>query len=271
MKALNVFLILTITSVSVADIVYIDDGEVHTISDYRDDSIRLDFTIANEPGTHVNLIEGGSINDCFLYNNSSATIDGGIIETELRVHGNGFFAIESGAMESLLVSDNASAIINGGTINSFTASNNATTTINDGTLNSLTSISFGMININGGSFLWDVGVGLNGNIMITGGSFGRYLNVNQEGMIYLDGIGFEVNGQALSYGDKVSAFATYTPGTIGYYSGVITGTLSDGSLLNNQFQIYGDYGATGDIVIVPEPVTVMLLGLGGLIIRQKKQ
>lgn len=224
MKVLNVFLFLIITSASMSDVVYIDDGAIHTISDYRDDSIRLDFTIANEPGTHINLVNRGSINSCFLYNNSTIAMDGGVVESNLRAYDSSFVEINSGTTESLLVSDNASATINGGIIGSITASYNANAIVKNGTIFDLTSISSGTTNINGGSFLWDVSVGLSAKIKITGGSIGRYLIVNHEGIIYLDGTDFEVNGQALSYGDKVSDFVAYTPAAIGYYDGVITGT-----------------------------------------------
>jgi len=40
----------------------------------------------------------------------------------------------------------------------------------------------------------------------------------------------------------------------------MTGTLASGDIINNQFRI----GNTAKIVLIPEPATFLLLGLGGL-------
>ena len=69
---------------------------------------------------------------------------------------------------------------------------------------------------------------------------------------------FEVDGTPLAYGDKLSNFGTLATNPKGqdYYTGTITGTLADGSALNNNtFVIYntGDFAGTGDIILTPEP------------------
>ena len=61
--------------------IFINDGLSHTFdsSTYRYDSFYLDEAIANIPGTHVNMVNGGLVKDIYAYNSSSVTIDGGIL------------------------------------------------------------------------------------------------------------------------------------------------------------------------------------------------
>ena len=91
-----------------------------------------------------------------------------------------------------------------------------------------------------------------------------------DGVIELYGNNFSVGGVDLSVGDSLRDFGTFELLGFGdpFYTGTITGTLSDGSTLDNYFQIL-DWG-DGDIVIVPEPATLTLFitGLGALVIRK---
>jgi hypothetical protein len=45
----------------------------------------------------------------------------------------------------------------------------------------------------------------------------------------------------------------------------LTGTLANGDIINNQFRI----GETAKIVLVPEPATLLLLGLGAVMVRKR--
>ena len=57
---------------------------------------------------------------------------------------------------------------------------------------------------------------------MSGGSVGDRLWAQTNGMVYLDGTGFQVNGQALDYGDKLSNFVPLVEnGDYDYYTGEV--------------------------------------------------
>jgi hypothetical protein len=99
------------------------------------------------------------------------------------------------------------------------------------------------------------------NVSIYGGSIGNTIEVFQNGTVTLFGIDFKVtdpNGVAANippYIDTIKNVATLVSeeGQTSYYTGIITGTLADGSILNNTFKIY-DSEYSGDIRIRPRPM-----------------
>lgn len=218
----------------------IEDGGSHVIDhdNYDSDWVRVDYSIANDPGTHVDVVDGAEVYELYFHNNSTLTMTGGNID---------------------LVKgwENSTLDISGGWMSDFHAYGNSIVTISGGTIDDELAGAF------------------NSTVTMSGGSFGR-IRAYYDGIIYLVGSGFEADGQPLSYGDKLSDFGTYYStipwdggGWIeGYYSGVITGTLADGTYINNNF--YVDASDPADIYIIPEPATVLLLGLGGLLFRRRK-
>ncbi|MCK4957900.1 MAG: SUMF1/EgtB/PvdO family nonheme iron enzyme, partial [Planctomycetes bacterium] len=174
---------------------YIDynDGASHTINTDLGDEVYLDFDLATppSPGTHVNLVDGGSVLWLGAYNNSTATMTGGLI------------------------------------VNDLVADDNSTVTI-------------------------------------SGGEVGLWIEAAVNGIIYLDGTGFEVDSTPLANGDKLSHVASLIEnGNEDYYIGIITGALADGTPFNNEFYIYntGDWAGTADIIIgtPPEPCHYKLI------------
>ena len=87
--------------------------------------------------------------------------------------------------------------------------------------------------------------------------------MEQNGILEINGSNFAVDGIPLGFGEIKSTLG-------GYYENepfrTLTGTLANGDIINNSFRI-GDYAS---IVLVPEPVTLLLLGLGGAIVRKRK-
>lgn len=233
---LTVLAVLSVNSKLLAATVYIDDGASHTINDstYQNDLLWLDYYTANTPGTHVELVDGGTVRMFLPFNNSSIMINGGIVDgsnVAIDTQGDNIVTINGGTMTGDIASNNNSRIfVNGGFIEDL--------------------------------FAYDTGI-----VEVSGGLIGGVFGVFDNGTIYLNGNDFSVDGIELSQGDKLRDYGTLSNQ---YYTGVITGTLSNGSALNNTFYIQGWGMGTSDIVIVPEPATLLLLGLGGLMLRKKR-
>jgi len=88
------------------------------------------------------------------------------------------------------------------------------------------------------------------------------LTTNAE--LTLDGSNFAVDGNPVGFGEITSLLG-------GDYSNepyrTLTGTLANGDILNSPFRI-GDYAS---ITLVPEPCTLLLLGLGAAIVSRRRR
>ena len=254
--------VLVFNSVSMANVVFIDDGLSHTVNDstYQNDTVLLDHYSANNPGTHVNLVDGGMVKSLNAENNSTIHMTGGSAEW----------------LDALF---NSNIQISGGSVGCIHASHNATIAMSGGTVVGADFIAGdnSAITITGGSIGADLIVAINNStITISGGEFstGSVLIAQEYGTIYLNGTNFEVGGTPLVYGDRLSQFGT--PGTEGggnYETGLITGILADGSALSNTFEVWYDFEHPGDaeIFIIPEPATFLLLGFGVLALSRRKR
>lgn len=194
--------VLAVTTASVEAVVFIDDGIPHTFSDntYELENVWLDYNTANTPGTHVDVVDGGTVDSLYAFNNSTVTMTGGTITNVLGTYGDG-------------------------------------------------------------------------TVTLLGGILNGPLDARENGAIYLNGTGFTVNGTALVNGDKLSDFVSLIEnGDYDHYTGIIAGTLANGTVLNNAFFIFntGAHAGTANIYVVPEPATMCLLALGGLISRRKR-
>jgi hypothetical protein len=226
--------LIALTPAALATNVYFDDGQIHLINNhtYQSDYIWLDNYIFNDPGTHLELVNGGKIWFILPYNKSTVTINGGFL-------GGSNAAIDTAG-------DNI-VRINGGTIIGDIAANN----------NSRIYVSGGSLNDD--IYAYDTGI-----VEVRGGSVGGVYGAFNSGTIYLYGSDFQIGGQTLSYGDSLRDYGTLSTNQ-NYFKGIITGTLQNGSAINNSFLISARTNA--DIIVIPEPATVLLLGLGAAVLR----
>jgi hypothetical protein len=106
-------------------------------------------------------------------------------------------------------------------------------------------------------------------VTVTGGSIGYEIvagianqpgfgNYFDQSVITLVGSDFAINGNSVGYG-QYSVF-DYPSG------GILTGTLANEVTLNNPFFIRDG----SSIALVPEPATILLLGLGAMMLRKKR-
>ncbi len=238
--AVNPAVMASIVYDSVDAILYIDDVVSHTIdySTYKDDWVFLDYNMPGNPGTHVDIVDGGEVTLARAHNRSSITMNGGTVVRHLQA------------------TDDSSIIFSGGTVGGV-----------------LHATDNGRITMTGGHSANRVQAVGESRITMSGGSVGNSLNVYYSGTIYLDGTDFEVNGIELTNGDKLSDFVPLVEDDDhDKYIGTITGTLADQSPLNTAFFIFNTeiYAGTADIYIIPEPCSLVLLGLGGLVLRRGK-
>jgi len=90
------------------------------------------------------------------------------------------------------------------------------------------------------------------------------LDADLQGTLTIDGSDFAVDGTDVGYIELSSILG-------GFYAEEpnrrLTGTLRNGDPLNSKFRI----GSSAKIVLVPEPATLLLIGLGGLMLSRRRQ
>lgn len=89
----------------------------------------------------------------------------------------------------------------------------------------------------------------NSQVDISGGDIGHIL-ANDLSVIVINGFDFNYD-----YGYITDTF------------GMLTGTLLSGEIFTTNFERYGD----AQILIVPEPATLLVFGLGGLTLRRHRK
>jgi len=251
------YTVLMLSTGLYANHIYIDDGLNHIISDdvYINDTVWLDYIINNDPGTHIDLIDGGIINNfLYTYKESTVSVNGGHIGG-LWLYDESSAIIDCGDIGvGLATYDDSNVYFDGGTISGEVY---ATDTSN--------------IKMNGGFSVWLLAT-KQGRINLNGGTIESILLTRENGTIYISGNNFEVTAgnitTPLIYGDRLSDYGILgNDGLNDYLAGTITVILEDGTPINNEFNIYD----TSDIIIVPEPASALILATGCVVVLRRKK
>lgn len=253
-----------------------NDGDYHRI-DYAisdTDGISVDlFTPGVE--TEVEITNGAQAKMCNAYEDSQVTMNGGNLTYDLWAYDRSQMTLSGGTLRGLYGHDNSQITVTGGSLAWGVVGNiNSRIDIFDCQAMGVTAIDNSHINIMGGVFAGNIQVWDDAKLTLSGGTFGNYIisggwhDESSSGLISLDGSDFKINGISVDYGDFASQYAswgTHPDGSTPSLTGIITGTLKNGQSINKRFYLSHD----ADITFIPEPATLLLLSLGGLLLRRK--
>jgi hypothetical protein len=202
-------------------------------------------------GTTVNWYDGASIVN--------------FIRPGVAVYQDAIFNMYGGRVDYILYTfNNSLANIYGGQINHFLdAGNDSIVNIHNGVINGdLFAVNRANVSMHDGYITQNLRVWEDAHCLLSGGIVYGAIVVgyfmDDKATLTIKGQDFNINGQTVGAGVYyANDFAT----------GTITGILSNGDCLNNNFEIVGD----SCIVLVPEPTTLSLLALGAVLLRRKRR
>ena len=244
----SIFLVILICYAGMAEgTVIFDDGWTHNITWLINDTVIVYDDDFFGQTTTVNVLDGGKIGSLMTYENSIATVSGG-------------------TTYGITAFDNSIVTVSAGQIgDSFQAIQNSTVTLSGGSISDDLSVGENSIAVvSGGSVGGELITYNNSIVTVSGGLIGGIIKAGLwpticSTKITFKGTNFAINGHSVDYG-------TFDTGGQDSVHGTITGTLANGDPLNNEFYINGD----SNIVLIPEPATLLLLGFGGLVLRKKR-
>ncbi len=118
-------------------------------------------------------------------------------------------------------------------------------------------------------------------ITILGGNITGQIIINENALIQLSGSNFTIGNTSISTGTLDLEYLTdigalsYNHSELDQWDGTISGILDDGSYISFDFSIvrpvYRGDSWTANIEILPEPLSLCLLGLGGLVTIKRRK
>jgi len=260
---------------------YFNDGATYNIN-YSTSHVHVDQGV---PGmfTTVNLLDGGSVYKWWAYEDSRINIYGGIVvssslvaydRTQVTMSGGQIWYLDAydssqvtmtgGTATGDLVAEGSSQVaLSGGSVDGWLcAGGGSHVTMSGGSVRGLLSASNSShVYFSGGS-VGSVSAFGNSYIDFSGGSVDSDLVLDDFAILTINGSNFAIDGDVVDYGEITSILG-------GYYGNEsarrLTGSLLSGEFIDNDFRI-GNYAK---IILIPEPATFLLLGLGAVMLRRK--
>jgi len=297
-KSLIVLTVLFLFSYHAHGTIYFNDGQTHNIDYFIGDDVFVDYqtpemyttancmdgaTVRNFVGfenSRIN-VSGGSIDGLDTFDSSQTNISGGLINgvstaydsSQVNITGGSIYDfyvrdssqinISGGYVQGLVSYENSQANIYGGSIDTVVTFDSSKGDIYDGTIGVLVAFQYSQVNMSAGSvdgLLISYG---SSQVNITGGLIGDDVELYDQSLIRIFGYDFAVDGQAVGYGELTSIYG----GDISIEPlRHLTGTLLSGEFIDNDFYISNN----ARIILIPEPTTILLLGIGGLLLRKRK-
>lgn len=221
--------------------VLLNDGLIHNIFtttgviEIRDD----DFF---DRATTVNVLDGGWTTSISAYERSVVNVSGGRIYGVLHAYDNSQVTVSDGHIDGGLRGNDSSKI-----------------SISSGEIDIIWTTGNCELSISGGSILHALASSGSSRVTVSGCSIGYEVHTEGNSMITFVGNDFGINSVPVGYG-------VFDSGGQGTVHGILTGTLANGGSLDNEFWIRGD----ARIALVPEPTTLLLLGLGVVLLRRSR-
>ncbi len=167
---------------------------------------------------------------------------------------------DGGDMEYLGAYEDGIITVSGGHVLNLHAYDNGSMTVTAGQVGIAELLDNSQATISGGNFgiFWAMG---SSNVTISGGTFGDIYSGYYSGddaILEIIGEDFTLDGTPIDYGQYYTSDFT---------SGRLAGTLLNSDTLNSDIYIAENASI---ILTVPEPATVLLFGLGGLMLRKRQ-
>jgi len=275
-EILSVVVLLLCTSPVLATI-HFKDGGIQDIDYQINDNVWVDY---KSPGleTTLNILDGatipypyrvigceesiinilgGWINYLRAYDSSQVSVSGGSVDW-LYASESSQVAFSGGSMGNLAAGGSSQVTVSGGSIKDYLlAVDSSQVAVSGGSMDWLAPCNNSKVTVSGGSINKELWAYDSSQVTISGGSIGKELRIWENAVLTMHGWDFAVDGTPVGYIELYSIFGGHVENEA-YRQ--LTGTLLSGDPLNNNFRI----GKSGKIVLVPEPATVLLLGLGGL-------